>query len=196
MYRELFTYYLANEGNENLIDGTLLGFGVGDILSFQAVELMDLVEEMYAKEMVDENICGDIETVKKEIVAKRRRYRRIEWDIFETYADIRGERKKKPEEELTQEERKEIMRGFDSDIQELIEDYWEEGEDFEEIYEEDELPPIFAKSPEPRLPLVQGFSKFSRNDKVSVRYKDGTVKKDVKFKKVEEDLKNGKCEII
>lgn len=35
-----------------------------------------------------------------------------------------------------------------------------------------------------------------RNDKVSVQYTDGRVLKDVKFKKVEEDVKNGKCIVI
>ncbi len=35
-----------------------------------------------------------------------------------------------------------------------------------------------------------------RNEKVSVQYTDGTVKKEVKFKHVEEDLKNNKCVIV
>lgn len=35
-----------------------------------------------------------------------------------------------------------------------------------------------------------------RNDKVSVQYTDGKVLKDVKFKKVEEDVKSGKCIVI
>jgi preprotein translocase subunit SecA len=35
-----------------------------------------------------------------------------------------------------------------------------------------------------------------RNDKVSVQYTDGSVKKDVKFKTVEEDLRNNKCVLI
>lgn len=35
-----------------------------------------------------------------------------------------------------------------------------------------------------------------RNDRVNVQYLDGSVKKDVKFKTVEEDLKNNKCVII
>jgi preprotein translocase subunit SecA len=35
-----------------------------------------------------------------------------------------------------------------------------------------------------------------RNDRVSVQYTDGSVKKDVKFKTIEEDLKLNKCVII
>lgn len=37
---------------------------------------------------------------------------------------------------------------------------------------------------------------YGRNDKVSVRYEDGTELKDVKFKKVEDDVINGKAKII
>lgn len=36
----------------------------------------------------------------------------------------------------------------------------------------------------------------SRNQRVTVQYADGTIKKDVKFKMVEEDLKNNKCVIL
>ena len=36
----------------------------------------------------------------------------------------------------------------------------------------------------------------SRNDRVSVQYADGSVKKDVKFKVVEDDVREGKCVIV
>ena len=36
----------------------------------------------------------------------------------------------------------------------------------------------------------------SRNQRVSVQYSDGTVKKDVKYKVVESDIKDNKCVII
>ena len=35
-----------------------------------------------------------------------------------------------------------------------------------------------------------------RNERVNVQYSDGTIKKDVKFKHVEDDLKNNKCVIV
>ncbi len=37
---------------------------------------------------------------------------------------------------------------------------------------------------------------INRNDKVSVRYKDGTVKKNVKYKVVEQDIENNLCVVI
>lgn len=42
----------------------------------------------------------------------------------------------------------------------------------------------------------EAYQTIGRNDRVSVKYKDGKVLKDVKFKKVENDLKDGLCELI
>ena len=38
--------------------------------------------------------------------------------------------------------------------------------------------------------------KIGRNEKVSVKYRDGTVKKEIKYKKVIKDLEEGKCELL
>ena len=35
-----------------------------------------------------------------------------------------------------------------------------------------------------------------RNEKVTVQYSDGSIKKNVKFKTVEEDIRNNKCVLI
>ncbi len=43
---------------------------------------------------------------------------------------------------------------------------------------------------------TRAFKNFNRNDKVTVKYKDGKIEKDVKFKKVEKDLMDGLAEII
>jgi preprotein translocase subunit SecA len=36
----------------------------------------------------------------------------------------------------------------------------------------------------------------NRNDKVTVQYMDGTIKKDVKFKSIEEDIRNNRCVVL
>jgi hypothetical protein len=54
--------------------------------------------------------------------------------------------------------------------------------------------PIFGGTPTSQNPIFD--QKIGRNDRVSVKYKDGRVVADTKFKKVEDDLKNGKCELI
>ncbi len=51
------------------------------------------------------------------------------------------------------------------------------------------------KSEEKVMP-VKSEKIANRNDKVSVQYPDGRVLKDVKYKKVEDDIKNGRCIVI
>ncbi len=51
-------------------------------------------------------------------------------------------------------------------------------------------PPVQKQMP------VKSVKTVGRNDKVTVQYTDGTVKKDVKFKKVEQDIKENKCILI
>ncbi len=48
----------------------------------------------------------------------------------------------------------------------------------------------------PKLQPIVSQKIANRNDKVTVQYMDGTIKKDVKFKQVEEDLKNNRCVLI
>ena len=35
-----------------------------------------------------------------------------------------------------------------------------------------------------------------RNDKVTVQYMDGRIEKEVKYKKVEEDIRNNRCVLV
>jgi preprotein translocase subunit SecA len=51
-------------------------------------------------------------------------------------------------------------------------------------------PPVEKTAP------IKSEKVYGRNDKVSVQYTDGKVMKDVKFKTVEEDIKNNKCVVL
>jgi preprotein translocase subunit SecA len=52
------------------------------------------------------------------------------------------------------------------------------------------------RPPQEKVMPVKSDKLAGRNDKVSVQYTDGRVLRDVKYKKVEEDLKNNRCIII
>lgn len=43
---------------------------------------------------------------------------------------------------------------------------------------------------------IKTIKKIGRNDKVSVKYSNGTIKKEVKYKKVMKDVETGKCSLI
>jgi preprotein translocase subunit SecA len=63
-----------------------------------------------------------------------------------------------------------------------------------ELEKDHQLPPV-QKSVSVTRPITAAKTP-NRNDKVNVQYADGTVKKDVKYKTVEEDLKNNRCVLI
>ncbi|HWA34651.1 MAG TPA: preprotein translocase subunit SecA [Cyclobacteriaceae bacterium] len=56
--------------------------------------------------------------------------------------------------------------------------------------------PAQAPAEEHKVMPVKSDKVAGRNDRVAVRYSDGRVLKDVKYKKVEEDIKNGRCIVI
>lgn len=53
-----------------------------------------------------------------------------------------------------------------------------------------------APSMSARRPLHNPFKGMGRNEKVVVKYLDGRIVENIKFKKVEKELKEGKCELI
>lgn len=52
------------------------------------------------------------------------------------------------------------------------------------------------KKDEDKPVRIKGEKRMGRNVKVTVKYKDGTIKEDVKYKKVMNDIDNGLCEIV
>jgi len=56
--------------------------------------------------------------------------------------------------------------------------------------------PVQQVETEQKIMPVKSEKMAGRNDKVTVQYPDGKVAKDVKYKKVEDDIKNGRCIVI
>jgi len=56
--------------------------------------------------------------------------------------------------------------------------------------------PTQQREVEQKVMPVKSDKVAGRNDKVTVQYPDGRLLKDVKYKKVEEDIKNGRCIVI
>lgn len=71
-----------------------------------------------------------------------------------------------------------------------------------DLMEKQEDVPSFSSrktnsAPQPSAPQpIRSQKVAGRNDRVTVRYQDGTVKSEVKFKKVEDDVKNSRCVLL
>jgi preprotein translocase subunit SecA len=61
--------------------------------------------------------------------------------------------------------------------------------------DEPEPDPFTEEAPVKQAPIRKQHN-YQRNDKVSVRYMNGEIRTDVKFKTIEDDFKRGMCEIV
>ncbi|RLD22981.1 MAG: preprotein translocase subunit SecA [Bacteroidetes bacterium] len=61
---------------------------------------------------------------------------------------------------------------------------------------EGEQPPVGNRPPVEKTAPIKSQKIVGRNERVSVQYSNGSVKKDVKFKTVEEDIRSGNCILL
>ena len=83
-----------------------------------------------------------------------------------------------------------IEQGVDMDDEESLKSFMDA-----QMFKPMDLPESY-KSYHQEPAQKDDLKKIGRNDKVSVKYTDGKVLKEVKFKKVMKDVQSGKCELI
>ncbi len=90
-YRDVFRFFLNSSIKDNVIDSNLLGLLVNDVLDFKGTELMPEIEELYKREIVDLNSCGDIEEVKRHLTDNKDiGYKKEIISIFDIYEEIKS----------------------------------------------------------------------------------------------------------
>ncbi|MEM8528188.1 MAG: hypothetical protein AAGG68_26325 [Bacteroidota bacterium] len=82
-----------------------------------------------------------------------------------------------------------MEQGFDISNQKDLDNYMYS-------YNQNLLASNFSNSSVPKLAKPNPFKHIGRNEKINVKYKDGTTKNAIKFKKVEKDLRAGRCRLI
>ncbi len=66
-YRDLFQFYLNSSIDDNVLDSSLLGMMIADVLDFGGKELMPEIEQLFNKKLVDTFAAGNLEKVKSEM---------------------------------------------------------------------------------------------------------------------------------
>ncbi len=197
-YDDILTYFLDHADNEHLLDTDLIGWMIGDMVDLQLTDLLPLIRTTYERNLVNETIQGDLADVEREIV--QRSYPTNQHPIrplaeqYEFLQNPTAYRNAHPNPE-----RDKFNEAYMTEL-EAKEDEW--AFLYEDEVDEDELPNgSLLPSPKNRFlssPMEPVISqpRPGRNDKVSVRYTDGTVVRDVKYKKVEADVEAGKCALL
>ncbi|HMN07010.1 MAG TPA: DUF1186 domain-containing protein [Flavobacteriales bacterium] len=105
-YAGLLAFYTAAQADEEVMDATLLGMMVGDILELGLSSLLPAVEALYARGIVPSFVCGSIETVREEFAKpKHRIHKREMLDVEARYAELAdAEERAWEDEEDTEDE--------------------------------------------------------------------------------------------
>ena len=196
-YRDVLTYLLDHADDERLLDTDLMAYLIGAISELQLTDLLPLVRDAYRRNLVTEAIHGDLAYIEKKIVepiypTARNPLRSIA-DQYEFWRDPTAYRQVHLDPER-KERADEFIKGIMAQ-----EDEW--AFLYEDDDEDDELPngTLFPSRGSGLFSPVQPVIKQpapGRNDKVTVRYTDGKLVNDVKYKKVEADVTAGRCELL
>jgi preprotein translocase subunit SecA len=81
-----------------------------------------------------------------------------------------------------------IKKKYDQMIKEALE---RNDDEYDEFFDDEDDEDYFYR---PTQPLIS--TKIDRNSKINVRYTDGKLVNNVKYKKVEDDIAAGKCLIV
>lgn len=88
-YGAVFDFYIHASTTDNVLDSTLIGLLMANVIELEAVKLLPLIEELYKQHKVDESVCGSYTTVlitlkqknsqhlKKDVLSIKERYKRI-----------------------------------------------------------------------------------------------------------------------
>ena len=172
-YREIIRYFLARTDDETLLDTNLLAFLIGDIIGIRLLDMESLAKEVYDRELATYGVLGEWKDIAMQFADNPYGDNELNWyygDAFKQYDHLQ-----EMLDNITLRERKEEER----------------------MAAESRLKISSRNSPNswtPDEPIR--VEKIGRNERVTVKYLDGTVKKDVKYKSVEDDVAAGKAVLV
>ncbi len=168
-YRDLIRYFLDHADDKDLLDTNLLAYLIWDAADAGLTELIPSAKEVYDRNLATFGILGEWEEAEKQF-DKSNPDHELDWyfeDGFKQYESWR-----KATEDMEKRDREEAERLAKKQRLEALE---------RASYAPKSLgKPVFVE-------------KIGRNERVTVRYPDGTVKEDVKYKTVEQDVVSGKA---
>jgi hypothetical protein len=187
-YKEVFAYFIEHKEDKTILDVILIGSMVSDAIDIPLLELQESFEKLYENKMVSIQYVGEYASVCEELAKNRPRKIEVELSIAEFY-DRKSQGQSLFEYIKYDDEKFPDWENAENPFDDLL-----NSDEFDDFEEDMYLPS--SKPLQPTVHQASPFDKIGRNDKVTVKYKDGTIQADVKFKKVEDDLKSGKCELV
>lgn len=122
-YQTVFQTFLDNPDNEDLIDTTFLSFAIVQVVNFRGIELLPLIEQLFALEWIHDNVGGDLEEVTR-LLKEEPHPSELEpfpENIHEYYSKEYLKRKVKPPHSPELEA---VMARMESKAEKLITKFW------------------------------------------------------------------------
>ncbi len=212
-YHDIFNFFYEQKENKAIFDGHLIPYMFQDIENLETTVHLPIIKKFFDEKLLNRKIAGDYEEVKK-FISKSPRFERLNPNL--SIFDIFGAKREDgfiatieftdgPGKEESMREIEKIMNdpNFERDFKRMgkilssigsnsnllgksakSQDNYVESEEWENAE--------FAEITNPKI----SSKAYNRNTKVSVKYKDGKILKDVKFKKIQADLENGECVLL
>lgn len=202
-YINLIDFMLKQEVEDCILDDFEIDTLIHSILLMKGKELREKVLELYNKGLVSEMIAEKEELLReleKPIISiKSTNKLDLELTSYEIFERIVGYNYNceltREEREMAEKRLEESLKNNNINIGRLLKkarshkwideiDWLEDDDDIEDD--------VFVKHYDPKTDKPQ----YARNDKVTVKYQDGKIIENTKYKKVEKDIKAGKCFIV
>jgi len=117
-YEDIYNHFLAHPDNTKLIDSDFIGFSVGHLIDIRAVEILPLIEKIYAAEWIGDDIQGNLSEITKSIKEAYHpsEQKPLPQDIYEYYSKKYNSRKA-PHPPLNEDDKRmmeDVMGGIDT----------------------------------------------------------------------------------
>lgn len=171
-YEEVIRYFIEHKSQEDLLDTAFLSYLINEAADAGLSELKPLIKELYDQDLVSLDIQGDwedLEPIFEQDTAK---------NILTWYYEDGQKQYAHLTKELNQIEKRDREYAERLTQQKQLQDFDAPSRTSHPSYEPAKV------------------EKIGRNERVSVKYADGTIKTDVKYKSVEQDVESGKATII
>ncbi|MBK8553616.1 MAG: DUF1186 domain-containing protein [Ignavibacteria bacterium] len=102
-YYTVFNLFIEQKDNDKLIDTTLIGLMVGDVLDLKATELEETIVKLYEAEIVGEEVVGGLDDLLRDLHNKNLKIFKRESDSLEKIYKEFSKQEKYVEKELAKE---------------------------------------------------------------------------------------------
>ena len=187
VFENVLDFYWENQHDEAICDHTVISSLCYDMAYLQITHLKDSMKRFYDAKLIDKGMNGDWKELMELYQYPAKPKISAVPTLVETYGQYaRGEF---DENYVTYQEHPVMEKRFSEMRKAGLDKLTSSFSGFDDDDEEED--DYFLR---PTQPLIS--TKIDRNAKVNVRYTDGKEVKEVKYKKVEDDVLAGKCVIV